>query len=65
MTSKFIDSGGYNRNEREGKWQLKMGRQRRAEKEKYFTLGTERRENIKNLYKSMNKKNNDNDSSSF
>jgi hypothetical protein len=31
--SKIVDAGEYNRNEREGNWQLEMGRQRRAEKE--------------------------------
>ena len=29
---------------------LRMGRQRGMEKEKYFTLGTEKCKNIKNLY---------------
>ena len=32
-TSKFVDSGGYNKNEREGNWRLVMGRQRRVERE--------------------------------
>ena len=55
-TSEFLDAGGYNRNEREreGNWRIGMGQQRRVEKENKFTLGTERCENIKNLY--INKK---------
>ena len=36
--------------EREGNWRLGMGRHKRAEKENKFTLGTERCENIKNMY---------------
>ena len=52
-TSKFVDAGGYNRNEREENWRLAMGRQRRMEKENKFTLGTEKCENTKNPY--MNK----------
>ena len=31
-TSKFVDAGGYNRNEREGNFRLGMGRQRRVKK---------------------------------
>ena len=53
-TSKFLDAGGYNRDDREGNWRLGMGRQRRLEKGNKSTLGTERCENIKNLY--INKK---------
>jgi hypothetical protein len=32
-TSKFMDAGGYNRNEREGNCRLGMGRHRGMEKE--------------------------------
>ena len=39
-TSKFVDSGGYNRNEREGNWRLGISRERRMEKENKFTIGT-------------------------
>ena len=39
-----------NKNEREGNWRLGMGRQRRVEKGNKFILGTERCENLKNLY---------------
>ena len=60
-TSKFADSGGYNRNERksdidggregERSWQLGVGQQEGAEKEnKTVTLETERCQNIKNLH---------------
>ena len=49
-TSKFVDAGGYNGNDRAGDWGLGMGRQRGMEKENIFTLGTETFENIKNLY---------------
>ena len=45
-----MDAGDYNFNERAGDWRLGMGRQRGVEKENKFTLGTERCENIKNLY---------------
>ena len=48
--SKFVDAGGYNKNEREGKCRLGMGRQRSMEKVNKFTLSTERFENTKNLY---------------
>ena len=48
--SKLVDAGGYNRNERAGNWRLGMGRQGGVEKKNKFTLGTERCENIKNLY---------------
>ena len=37
-TSKFVDAGGYNWNERAGNFRLGMGRQRGMEKE---NLGTE------------------------
>ena len=44
--SKFVDTGGYNRNEREregGIWQLGVGRQGGVEKKnKIVSLGTER-----------------------
>ena len=54
-TSKFVDAGNYNTNEGEGYQQLKMGRQRRMEKNsKIKTLGTERCANIETLY--INKK---------
>ena len=49
-TSKFVNAGGYYGNERAGDWRLGMGRQRGVEKENKFTLGTERCENIKNMY---------------
>ena len=49
MTSKFVDAGGYNGNEREGNWRLGMGRQGGVDKQNKFTLGTERCENTKNL----------------
>ena len=49
-TSKFVDAGGFNRNEKEGNLRLGMSRQRRVEKENKFTLDTERCENIKNLH---------------
>ena len=49
-TSKFVDTGGYNRNEIQGNWRLGMGRERKVEKENKFTLCTERCENINNLY---------------
>ena len=52
--SKVVDAGGYNRNESEGNWRLGVDRQGRVEKENKFTLGTNRCENIKNLY--INKK---------
>ena len=48
-TTKFVDAGVYNRNEREGNWPLGMGRQRGVERKK-ITLGPKRCENIKNLY---------------
>ena len=53
--SKFVDAGGYNRNEREREREREelatsMCLQRGAEKKNKFTLGTERCENIKNLY---------------
>ena len=32
-TSKFVNAGRYNMNEREWNWRLVMGRQRRVEKE--------------------------------
>ena len=50
-SSEFLDAGGYNRNQSAGNWRLGMGGQRGAEEEDSFTLGTERCENIKNLYK--------------
>jgi hypothetical protein len=49
-TSKFVDVGSFNRNERAGYWELGMNRQRKVEEENKFTLGTERSGNIKNLY---------------
>ena len=49
-TSEFLDAGGYNRNQRTGNWRLGMGLQRGVEKESKFSLGTEKFENIKNLY---------------
>ena len=50
-TSKFVDSGSYKRNEREGIKQSGMGRQRRMEKiHRIKMLGTERCANITNLY---------------
>ena len=45
---------GYNRNEREGNWRLGVGRQGGVKKENK-TLGTERCENIKNLYINLKK----------
>ena len=48
--SKFLDARRYNRNEREENWLLGMDRQRGAEKKYKLTLGTERCDNIKNLY---------------
>ena len=51
-TSKFVDAGGYNRNEREGNFQLGVGRLRRVEKKnKIKTLGTETCENKETVYK--------------
>ena len=40
-TSKFVNAGGYNGNERVEDWRLGMGRQRGVEKEDKFTLGIE------------------------
>ena len=48
-TSKIVDAGGYNRNERE-RVIGGMGRQRRVEKKNKFTFGTERCENFNNMY---------------
>ena len=49
-TSKFVDAGGYYRNERAGigdlEWVDREGRRKKSK----FTLGTERCENMKNLY---------------
>ena len=53
-TSKFVDAGINNRNEREGTSQHGMGQQRRMEK-KNKTLGTERCANIYTLYINKNK----------
>jgi len=52
-TSEFLDAGGYNRNE-SGELATWNGSTERGGERK-FTLGTERYENIKNLY--VNKKN--------
>ena len=41
-TSKFVDAGGYNGNDRKGDWRLRMGRLRGVEKENKFTSDTER-----------------------
>ena len=52
-TSKFVDVGGYNKNEREregGINNLEWVERRVEKKNKTITLGTERCENIKTLY---------------
>ena len=55
-TSKFVDAESYNRNEREGNYQLVMGRQRRMEKEKnkIITIDTEKFANIETHIKKNN-----------
>jgi hypothetical protein len=46
-SSKFVDAGGYNRNEREGNWRLGMGRQREVEKKNIFTLDVYLQKDVK------------------
>ena len=53
-TSKFVDAGGYNTDERgrerererERNWRFEMDRQTRVKRENKFTLGPERCENF-------------------
>ena len=50
-TSKFVDAGGYNRNETEiERGGIGMGRQRSVVNKNEFTLCSERCKNIKNIY---------------
>ena len=49
-TSELLDARGDNNNERDGNWRFGMRQQKMVEKENKFTLGTEKCENIKNLY---------------
>ena len=53
-TSKFVDAGSNNRNEKEGNYQHGMGRQRRMKEEEKKTLHTETCANIDSVY--MNKR---------